>query len=80
MFFHHGYQHGSWLTGFHGPFGLLGNFLFWAILLFLLYQGARLLISLVRSDRNQEALNILKQRLARGEIDQEEFDRIRQRL
>ena len=68
-----------WLCGpgsyFHGPFGFLINLAFW-IGLFLI--GAWLLRSLTtsrsRRDHESTAVEILKRRYARGEIERSEFE------
>jgi putative membrane protein len=67
-------------------FGFMGMSLFWGVLLILLV-GAVALISrparpratYVRADR-QTASQVLRERLARGEIDLEEYDAIRARM
>lgn len=76
------YWNDGWLCGpgstFHGPFGMLMNLTFWfgmillAIWLFKTVQGRSF------SARNKSsALRRLDHRYAAGEIDQEEFERIK---
>jgi putative membrane protein len=58
------------MTIFHG----LGMVIFWAIIVFLFF-------SLFKSNNEQKkdsALDILKKRLAKGEITKEQFDEIKQ--
>lgn len=70
-----GHGAGSWLGGFHFPFGLLT--------LALLAGGAFWLISRNRTPVPQESarpLDILKRRYAAGEISREDFQRQRSDL
>ena len=72
---------------FHG-LGLMGiwGFLFWIVMLVVMFYLLRLLLSpflpqgRARQDEREEALAILKKRLARGEIDEEEFVRLKRAL
>jgi uncharacterized membrane protein len=67
-------------------FGFLGMFLFWGALLALLIGGAALLLRQMAGTRlpsqQQEttARQILDERLARGEITQEEYEAIRAQI
>ncbi|SDD66519.1 SHOCT domain-containing protein [Sporomusa acidovorans] len=84
----YGYGYGSSLFGglFHGVFSLL----FWVLLLAGLYFLVRWLMETVSGksacllsaapDATGSAIEILKQRYARGEINREEFERIKQDL
>lgn len=60
------------MTMFHG----LGMIIFWGIIVFLI-------ISLCKSkscEHKDSALDILKKRLAKGEISHEQFDELKQKL
>ena len=66
--------------------GFLGMLLFWGILLAVLVGGAVLVFRQISGTRpsggqsQPTARHILDERLARGEIDQEEYEAIRTRL
>jgi len=49
-------------------------FLFWALVIVGLVVGIRWLLGKGKEDRTDAALEILRQRYARGEINKEEFD------
>lgn len=71
-------------------FGLLGMLLFWGLFLALVVGGLVFLLRQTTGTRvsndagndagNKEALRILDERLARGEIDREEYEAIRAAL
>lgn len=82
-------QSGSGMTGFHGP--RLGMHTFGGGILMLLFLAAiiggiaLLVISLARrgpqpADRRESPLEILKRRYASGEIDRDEFERMKELL
>jgi putative membrane protein len=54
--------------------------LFWGILIGGVTLVVRLILSLGRDRKSTDALAILKQRYARGEIDREEYERMRKEL
>ncbi len=69
------------MMGFGFGFGFLGMVLFWGAFLLLLIGGAVVLFRQInRSDlpsSSSTARRLLDERLARGEIGPEEYDRIR---
>jgi putative membrane protein len=75
---------GSWGWGM-GLLGGLGMFLFWGLIIGLVVW---LIVSLTRlnqggaapTTRSDSALELLRRRLAAGEITPQEFDELRQRL
>jgi len=67
-----------WQYGFHhGGMGLMGIFclLFWAVVIGLFIMGA---MRMRRHGNN--ALDIAKERYAKGEIDEKEFEKIKKAL
>lgn len=87
------YHHGPgmmWGSGFPGGMRSLGGgilmVLFWVLLLGLIVGSGALLLGFLnkqgahRIQAENESLEILKRRYARGEIDSEEFERIREIL
>ncbi len=67
-------------------FGFLGMLLFWGVLLLLLVGGAILVLRQTAGvrppgeERRSAARQILDERLARGEINREEYDAVRAQL
>jgi putative membrane protein len=67
-------------------FGFLGMFLFWGALIVVVVGGAALVFSQITGTRpsggphQPTAGRVLDERLARGEIDQEEYESIRARI
>jgi putative membrane protein len=71
------------LWGFWGAWGLgmmLMMLLFWAVVVVGLVLGIRWLLHLGAPVRSDSALEILRQRYARGDISKEEFDSKRRDL
>jgi putative membrane protein len=67
--------HPMW--GFWGPWGvamMLMMFVFWGAVLMAVMVGIRWLIRQSQAGRVDPALDILRQRYARGEINREEFE------
>lgn len=65
-------------TGFQGGGMMIGMFLFWAVLIFL---GFYLMKSYMNgSQQSNNHLNILKERLAKGEISDAEYERLKVKL
>ena len=69
----------SWWWGpgyfFGGPFGMILGFIFWALVVYVIF---RLISNLTNrsaevSRKEETALDILKRRYAKGEIDSDEF-------
>ncbi|MDF0603381.1 SHOCT domain-containing protein [Psychromarinibacter sp. C21-152] len=73
---HGGYDHMMWGGGF-GFFGGLMMLVFWAALIALVVLAVRWFDGTGGSARTRrnEAMDILRQRFAKGEIDEEEFRR-----
>ncbi len=71
----------SWWWGpgyfFGGPFGMMLGFIFWALVIYAIFRLIPNLTnrSLGVSRKEETALEILKRRYAKGEIDAEEFSR-----
>ena len=68
-----GYGHMMW----GGGFGLLGGLMmlvFWGAIIAAVVLGVRWLMERDQKSRRPDALDILKERLARGEIDPEEYE------
>lgn len=66
-----------------GPWGIgmgLMMFLFWGLIIVALVLGIRWLITEGKAPRSDSALDILRQRYARGEITKEEFDAMKRDL
>ena len=76
-------HYGNWFCGpgdfFPGPLGWVITLLFWGGILYLVI---RLLQSLVTGHRNQgpDSLDTIRERYARGEIDQDEYRRLKAEL
>jgi len=69
-----GYNHMMWGGGF-GMGGGLMMLVFWGIIIFLIVIAVRWFTVGKPESREPDALDILKQRFARGEIDEEEFQK-----
>jgi len=64
-------------NGFGMGFGGIFMWLFWIVLVVLVIWAIKAMAS---PDRSQSALDILKERYARGEIDKEEYEQKRRDL
>jgi len=76
-----------WQTGFHyGGMGLMGIFclLFWAVVIGLFIMGAMRMrrhgCMMHGEHHGNNALDIAKERYAKGEIDEKEFEKIKKAL
>ena len=76
-------QERPWGGGWHPMWGMWGAwglgmmlfmFVFWALIIVGLVLGLRWLVTQGRESRSDAALDILRQRYARGEINKDEFD------
>ncbi len=73
-----GYEWGWW--GMHPMWGMWGigmmvmMLIFWGVVIAGIVLGIRWLVTQGRESRTDNALEILRQRYARGEIDKEEFE------
>lgn len=73
--------HFAWSGGKWGLLLLLiAMILFWGIMIGGVTLVVRLILSLGRDRKSADALAILKQRYARGEIDRDEYERMRKEL
>ena len=74
----------EWHFAWSGKWGflllLVALILFWGILIGGVTLVVRLILSLGRDRKTADALAILKQRYARGEIDREEYERMRKEI
>ncbi len=66
--------------GGYGMFGGLMMVVFWGLVIGLIVLAVRRYSGRSDSDAEQSALNILKDRYARGEIDEEEYERRKAKL
>jgi putative membrane protein len=69
-----------WMWGVGGLVMLFMMLLFWGLVIAGVVLGIRWLVRQGRDERADSALNILRERYARGEIDKEEFDARRRDL
>lgn len=70
-----------WNGGFWGmPWMMIFGLIFWIIIILLVVYIAKNFFTGYRKDNKEELLNILKRRLANGEISEEEFERIKKIL
>ena len=70
-----GYGH---MMGWGGGFGFFGGFMmlvFWGVIIALIVLAVRWLSEGAKGGSRSDALDILRQRFAKGEIDEEEFAR-----
>lgn len=74
-----GFGHMMWGGG-HGIFGGLMMLIFWALIVGLIVLAVRGFPSRPGSGNGQSATDILRERYARGEIDEDEFERRLARL
>ena len=63
-----------WMWSAGGLVMMLAMLVFWGVVIAGIVIGLRWLVSQGRHDRGDRALEILRERYARGEIDKEEFD------
>ncbi len=76
-----GTMHPMWgWWGFWGVGMLLFMFLFWALVVVAIVLGIRWLVRQGRPEISDSALDVLRQRYARGEINREEFEAKRKDL
>ncbi len=83
--FGHGAGYTDWWCGpgtfFPGPWGMIVGLIFWGTIIYLLLRvlfGPRL--SGKNAVSNNQALDILKERYARGEINKDEFKQMKLNL
>ena len=69
-----GMHPGWWMWGAGGMVMMLMMLVFWGLVIAGLVLGIRWLASQGRQDRTDRALDILRERYARGEINKEEFE------
>ena len=75
-----GYGHMMWGSGY-GMIGMLMMLVFWGVLIALIVVAVRWLLDSQGGKRGRrDALDVLRERFAKGEIDEEEFDRRRKAL
>lgn len=74
----YGFGHMMW-GGDHGMWGLIGMIVFWGLIIAVAVFAFRALTGL-RGSGERDAMDVLKERYARGEIDDEEFRRRKQEL
>ena len=64
----------NWMWGAGGLLMMLMMLLFWGLVIAVVVLGIRWLVSQGRAPRSDSALEVLRERYARGEIDREEFE------
>ncbi|RKF12290.1 hypothetical protein D6850_18875 [Roseovarius spongiae] len=69
-----GYGHMMW-NGGHGIFGGLMMVIFWAFIIGLIFLAVRGFSTRSDTGNGQTAMDVLRERYARGEIDEDEFER-----
>lgn len=74
-----GYGHMMW-SGGHGLLGGLMMLVFWGLIIGLIVLGVRGFSGRSDAPSNSSALDILKERYARGEIEEDEFERRKAKL
>ncbi len=80
----YGFAHGgNWFCGpgafFPGPLGWVITLIFWILVLYLIYRLLRILFQ-KKNGPDSSPLETLKKRYARGEINDEEFKRMKSEL
>ena len=76
-------HYGNWLYGsgafFHGPFGWILGLLFWGLVIYLVIK---LFGTIFSGDQETATTNLdaLKERYARGEINEDEYHRMKTEL
>ena len=75
-----GMHPGWWMWGAGGAVMMLMMLVFWGLVIAGLVLGIRWLVRQGRDERADRALEILRERYARGEINKEEFDARRRDL
>ena len=73
-----GFGHMTW--GGHGIFGGLMMVIFWAFIIALIFLAVRGFSNRSDTGTGQSATDVLRERYARGEIDEDEFERRRAKL
>lgn len=79
--YEYGWGHPMW--GMWGAWGIgmgLMMLVFWGLIIVALVLGIRWLVTQGREPRSDSALDILRQRYARGEITKEQFEAMKQDL
>lgn len=71
---------GHMMGGGHGILGGLMMVIFWALIIGLIFLAVRGFSSRSGTGTGQTAMDILRERYARGEIDEDEFDQRRAKL
>jgi putative membrane protein len=69
-----------WMWGAWGIGMMLMMLLFWGLVIVSLVLGIRWLLRQARETRSDSALEILRQRYARGELTKDEFERMKKDL
>ena len=71
---------GGWWGPGYGLFGMLFMLLFWVLIIAGVVLIVRWLVTQGRESRSDSALDILRQRYARGEIDKDQFEAMKRDL
>ena len=76
-------QYGNWLCGpgmfFPGPLGWVVTILFWGLIIYLVVRLVQFLVHRGNSSTSHH-MDVLKERYARGEIDRDEYQRLKSEL
>jgi putative membrane protein len=70
----------GWMGGMSGSGMMLMMLIFWALVIIAIVLGVRWILSQGGTSRSDTAMEILRQRYARGEIEKEEFEARRKDL
>ena len=74
----------GWLCGpgnyFHGPWGMIVNLAFWLLIIFLAVWFFQLIFRRKNQKQDSSPLAVLKHRYAAGELEREEFERMKKEL
>jgi len=78
------YWNDSWLCGpgayYHGPWGMIVNLAFWLLIIFLAVWLFQMFFLRKGPRPDPSPMEVLKHRYAAGELEREEFERMKKEL